>query len=155
MTRFTWAIVGGVVGLVALAMVLAFLSPTRDPTPDLSTPDGVTLAYALAVQRGDLDRAWDLLAESAKAQTTKDRYIARIEGFRSGYQRARLSVEDVRAESDTARVDLVRTYPSSGGLLGLGSGGSYSNRNTVRLVRESGQWRITTPPDPFALERGL
>jgi len=152
-TRFTWAIVGGVVGLVALALVLAFLSPTREPTPDLSTPDGVTLAYALAVQRSDLDRAWELLAESAKGQTTKDRFIARVEGFRSGYQRARLSVEDVRVEGDTARVDLVRTYPSSGGLLGLGGANSYSNRNTVRLSRENGQWRITTPPDPFVLER--
>ncbi|HEY3062609.1 MAG TPA: hypothetical protein VGL99_26860 [Chloroflexota bacterium] len=153
MTRFTWTIVVGVVGLVALALLLAFLSPTRDPVSDLSTPDGVTLAYALAVQRGDLDRAWELLAESAKAQTSKDRFIARIEGFRSGYQRARLSVEDVRLEGESARVDLVRTYPSSGGLLGLGGAGSYANRNTVRLVRENGQWRISTPPDPFVLER--
>ena len=153
MTRFTWAIVGGVLGLVALALILAFLSPARDPVPDLSTPDGTTLAYAIAVQRGDLDRAWDLIANSAKGQTTKERFIIRAEGFRSEYQRARLSVEDVRLEIDAPRVDLVRTYPSSGSLLGLGSSGSYSRRNTVRLVRETGQWRITTPPDPFVLER--
>jgi hypothetical protein len=154
MTRFTWAIVIGVLGLVAVALGLALLSPTRDPVPDLSTPEGITLAYALALQRGDLDQAWDLLADSARAQTTKDRFIARVEGFRSTYQRARLSVDDVRVDGDSARVDLVRTYPGSGGLLGFGGGGSYATQNTVRLVRERGQWRISTPPDPFVLERG-
>jgi hypothetical protein len=151
-TRSTWAIVGGVLGLVALALGLAVVMPSRQPPPDLTTPDGVTLAYALAVQRGDLDQAWDLLSTSAKAQATRERFITRAEAIRNSYERARLSVEDVRAEGETARVDMVRTYPSSGGPFGFGSN-SYSNRSTVRLVREAGQWRISTPPDPFLLDR--
>jgi len=152
MTRFTWGIVIGVLGLVAVALGLAFLSPGRDVAPDLSTPEGVTLAYAIALQRGDLDQAWGLLAQSTQAQTTKDRFITRAEGIRGSYQRARLNVQDVRIEGDTARVDVVRSVPSSGGLFGLGSD-SFSTTNTVRLIREGGQWRITTPPDPFLLER--
>ena len=152
MTKFTWGIVIGVLALVGLALGLAFLSPARSTPPDLSTPDGITLAFALAVQNGDLDRAWDMLARSAQAQTTKDRFITRAEGFRSLYQRTRLSTENVNIDGDSARVDLVRTYPSSGGPFGFASS-SYSNRNTVRLVREDGQWRIVGPPDPFLLER--
>jgi hypothetical protein len=151
-TRSTWAIVGGVLGLVVLALGLAVAMPSRQPTPDLNTPDGVTLAYALAVQRGDLDQAWDLLSATVKTQVTKDRFITRVEATRSSYQRARLSIEDPRVEGETARNDLVRTYPSSGGLFGLGNG-SYSNRSTVRLARESGQWRIATPPDPYVIDK--
>jgi hypothetical protein len=151
-TRSTWAIVGGVLGLVVLALVLAAVMPSRQPAPDLTTPDGTTLAYAVAVQRGDLDQAWDLLATSAKTQVSRDRFITRAEALRGSYERARLSSEDARTEGDTARVDLVRTYPSSGGPFGLGSS-SYSNRSTVRLVRENGQWRIATPPDPFVIDK--
>jgi hypothetical protein len=151
-TRSTWAIVGAVLGLVVLALALAVLMPSRQPAPDLNTPDGVALAYALAVQRGDLDQAWDLLAASVKSPLTRERFITRAEATRSSYERARLSIEDPRVDGETARVDLVRNYPSSGGLFGLGSG-SYSNRSTVRLVRENGQWRIATPPDPYVVDR--
>lgn len=135
-----------------MALALAVVMPSRQPTPDLNTPDGITLAYALDVQRGDLDQAWDLLAASVKAQLTRERFLTRVEATRSSYQRARLSIEDIRIEGDTARVDLVRTYPSSGGPFGLSSG-SYSNRSTVRLVRENAQWRIATPPDPYVADR--
>ena len=152
MTRFTWAIVIGVLALVGVALVLAFATPRAVAPPDLSTPEGVTLAFALALQAGDLDQAWALLAPAAQAQTTKDRFISRAEGIRGTYQRARLSVQNTRVDGDTARTDLIRTSPSSGGLFGLGDS-SYSNQNTVRLARENGQWRITAPPDPFLLER--
>jgi hypothetical protein len=141
-----------VLGLVVLALGLAVVLPSRQPAPDLNTPDGVSLAYALAIQRGDLDQAWDLLSGSVKAQVSKDRFITRVEATRGSYQRARLSIEDLRVEGETARADLVRTFPSSGGPFGLGNS-SYSNRSTVRLARESGQWRIATPPDPYVIEK--
>jgi len=151
-TRFTWGIVIGVLALVGVALVLAYASPRAAAPPDLGTPEGVTLAFALALQSGDLDQAWTLLAPSAQAQTTKDRFITRAEGFRSTYQRARLSTNAPTVDGDTARVDLTRTYPSSGGLLGLGDS-AYANTSTTRLAREGGQWRITTPPDPFLVQQ--
>ena len=59
-----------------------------------------------------------------------------------------LSIEDERTDASGARVVLVRTYASGGGLFG-----SYnsSNRTTVRLVREDGNWRISAPPDEYLL----
>jgi len=151
-TRFTWGIVIGVLALVAVALALAFAAPTRTQAPDLTTPEGVTLAFALALQQGDLDQAWALLAPSAQAQTTKDRFITRAEGFRSTYQRARLTTNAATIDGDMARVDLVKSYPASGGLFGLGDS-SYSNTSTTRLMRVNGEWRITTPPDPFLLQQ--
>ena len=76
MTRFTWAIVIGVLALVGVALVLAFATPRAVAPPDLSTPEGVTLAFALALQAGDLDQAWALLAPAAQAQTTRLRGLS-------------------------------------------------------------------------------
>ena len=104
MTRFTWGIVIGVLVLVAVSVGLAIALPRTQPTPDLSTPDGVALAYALAMQRGEPEAAWELLSSAAQAQTTRDRFITRATGLTGGYERARLSVEDVSTEGDTARV---------------------------------------------------
>ena len=152
MTRFTWGIVIGVLALVAVALALAFAAPTRTQPPDLTTPEGVTLAFALALQQGDADQAWNLLAPSAQAQTTKDRFATRAAGVRGSYERARLTVDDATIDGDTARTNLVRSYASTGGLFGLGNS-SYSNTSTTRLARDNGQWRITTPPDPFLVEK--
>ena len=151
MTRFTWGIVVGVLALVALSVGVAAVANSRQTPPDLSTPEGVVLAYALALQSGDIDRAWDLLAESARAQTTREAFISRASGLRGGYERARLAVENVQVEGDVARVELVRRYEGADGPLGV-FGGAYTNRNTVRLARESSEWRIVTPPDPFVLQ---
>ena len=113
----------------------------------------MTLAFALALQAGDLDQAWSLLAPvGSGADHERSLYLARRRDCGAPIS-ARGSVCRTRdVDGDTARTDLIRTSPSSGGLFGLGDS-SYSNQNTVRLARENGQWRITAPPDPFLLER--
>jgi hypothetical protein len=145
MDRFTWAIVGGVLALVVGGLVAAATIRGRETAPDLNTPSGVVLAYALAEQRGDGQAAWDLLAPSVQARANRDRFIARLGSHAT--DRAYLSVESERLEADGASVVLVRTYPGSG-ILG---GSSYNNRSTVRLGREPVGWRITAPPDEYLL----
>jgi hypothetical protein len=147
-SRFTWAIVGGVLALVVISLALAVILQSREPTLDLTTPSGVTLAFVLALQRGEGERAWDLLASSARAQTTRERFLVASSNFRNLYERARLSVENDRVEGDTARLDLVRTFPNGGP---FGFGASSVQRQTVRLVREQGEWRVETPPDSLVL----
>jgi hypothetical protein len=151
-TRFTWAIVVGVLVLVGASVALAVVVRGRESPPDLSTPAGVTLAYALAFQRGDFPAAWDLLAESTKAKTTREEFLLRASGFRSTYDQARMSVEDAQDNGSTARVELVRTYSGARGPFGL-FGGEYANRSSVQLTREPDGWRILVPPDPFVLTR--
>jgi hypothetical protein len=144
--RFTWAVVGGVLALVVGGLVVAAVTRSRAAPPDLSTPSGVVLAYALAEQRGDPQAAWDLLARSAQARGDHDRFLARAGNV--GNDRTYLSTEDDRTDGDGASVVLVRTFPASNGLF---SGYGFSNRTTVRLVREDDTWRISVPPDEFLL----
>jgi hypothetical protein len=75
--RFTAAIVAGVLGLVIVSVAIAVLLRGREMAPDLGTPGGVALAYELALQRGDPEQAWDLLATSAKAATSRDQFLLR------------------------------------------------------------------------------
>jgi hypothetical protein len=146
MDRFTSSIVAGVLLLVAVGLGATVVLRDRQQPPDLSQPGGVVLAYALAEQRGDQAAAWDLLAPSAQARTTRDRFIARAGS--DGTNRAFLSTEDIATEGDSARVALLRTYPASGGLFGTSS---YTDRSTVVLERQPSGWRITIPSDDYLL----
>jgi hypothetical protein len=143
MDRFTWIVVSGVVGLVIIGLAAATFVRGREAPPDLTTPAGVVLAYALAEQRGDPQAAWDLLAPSAQARTDHDRFVAR---GASGDVREYLSTENERRVVADASVVLVRTHANSGGLLG---GESYTSRTTVLLTRQGADWRISVPPDDY------
>jgi hypothetical protein len=146
MDRFTLAVVGGVVGLVVAGLAAAVMLRGHTAQPDLSTPSGIVLAYALAEQRGDGPAAWDLLAAPVQTRYSRDQFLVRVGN--SGSDREYLTTADEQIETDGASVVLVRTYPGSGGLF---ASSGYSNRATVRLAREASGWRITVPPDPYVL----
>jgi hypothetical protein len=147
MDRFTWIVSGGVVGLVVVGLAVAIFLRGREAPPDLNTPAGVVLAYALAERRGDPQTAWDLLAPSAQARTDHDRFLARA-GNVGGGEREYLTTEDERIDADGASVVLVQTSTGSGGLFGSSS---YASRSTVRLTRQGTDWRIVVPPDDYLL----
>ena len=146
MDKFTLAVVGGVLGLIGVALVAALLIRGSAAPPDLSTPSGTVLAYALAQRRGDPHTAWDLLAPSEQARLDHDRFLAR--SANASDDNVYLTTEDERTEADGASVVLVRTI-SNRGLFGTRS--SFSSRTTVRLIRVDDQWRISAAPDTFGL----
>jgi hypothetical protein len=148
MDRFTYIIVGGVLALVVAGLSAAAIARGRETPPDLTTPSGVVLAYALAEQRGDGQAAWELLAPSAQARADHDRFVARAAN--NSADRAYLGTENERVTGDSASVVLVRTYPASGGLL---SGNSYTRRSTVQLTHDAAGWRISVPDDDYLLTR--
>ena len=154
MDRFTWGIVVGALVLVIAGLGTVVLTQRQAPPPDLSQPEGVVRAYVEALDSGHPERAWDLLAASARSGNTRDRFIERATASSSGPLReGRLTIESVVVEGSVSRVELERTFDSGGGL--FGASGRYTNRSTVRLEREAGQWRITVPPEPYLIGRAV
>src|SRR5690348_6216554 len=125
MDRFTLGVVGGVLALVAAGLIAAAVVAARSQPPDVSTPRGVVLTYAVAEQRGDADAAWNLLASTTQARGDRERFLARAGN--GADDTAYLTTEDERTDADGASVVLVRTYGRSSGLFG---NSSYSQRQT-------------------------
>jgi hypothetical protein len=151
MDRFTWGIAGGALLLVVLGIASVVLLQQPSGPPDLSRPEGVVRAYVQALEAGRPEDAWALLAEAARQDVTRDEFIRRAtqEGtFRR--RTSRLAIESAEIDGSVARVLLARTYDSGGGLFGPSS---FTERTMVRLVRESGAWRIEVPPEPFLIAR--
>jgi hypothetical protein len=146
--RFTLGVALGVVILVAIGIAVAAIGVRGQGPPDMSTPEGVALAYELDIQRGEADRAWDLLASDAQHGTTRQEFLARAATVNRGGE-VRFSVDNARVDGDTAHLDLVRVTPTPG-FLGLG-GGSYTSSSPVTLVRENGAWRISVPSQPYVV----
>jgi hypothetical protein len=149
MDRFTWALVGGVLLLVVVALGAAATRGRGEP-PDLSTPGGTVLDYALAEQRGDAQTAWGLLSTPVQRGADFQQYQLRL-GSAGRNDNVSFSTEDEHVDGELASVVLVHTYTGSGGW--FGSGDTTSTRTTVRLEREAGAWRISVPPDPYSLTR--
>ncbi len=146
--RLTLGIGLGVLVLVAVGIAAAVIAARTQPAPDLDTPEGVTLSYELDLQRGEADAAWSLLSAEAQAGTTRQEFLARAAGVRRGGD-VRISVDNVRVDTTTAHLDVVRVE-STPGFLGLGSG-SYTSRSPVTLTRENNGWRISVPADPYVI----
>ncbi len=146
--RLTVTVAACVLGVVALGIVVAIVIGRAQPTPDLSTPEGVTLAYERAVMRGEPDVAWNLLSAEAQAATTRQEFLARASALANRGD-VRVAVEQVRTDGATTHLDVTRTIPTSG-FLGFGAG-SVTTRSSVTLVQEAGSWRISVPSDPFVI----
>ena len=149
MDRSTLALSGCVVGLVALGLILVVTRPTPPP-PDLATPSGTMLAYALAEQRGDGQTAWNLLASDVKQHSDRGQFLGLTSTERSGFEF--FATDHEVQNGDSASVVLVRTYRSpSFGLFTTSE--TSTSRTAVQLGRESGAWRISVPPDEYDLRR--
>jgi hypothetical protein len=151
--RFTWGIVVGAVLLVAAGIGIV-AAVQRAPAPaDLSTPEGVVRAYVEALDRGQPERAWDLLADRLQAEVSRDEFVRRTTQSFGGPREGRVAIEQVVVEGNTARVELSRTFSGSGGPFGLFGPSSYTSRQTARLELQGGRWKITVPPDDFLVRR--
>jgi hypothetical protein len=146
--RLTLGIGIGVVVLVVIGIAVAAIANRSQQLPPLTTPEGVTLAYELDIQRGEADRAWELLSTQTKAGTSRQEFLARAAHLGRGGD-VRFAVENVRIDGTTAHLDVVRTIPSAG-FFGLGAG-SITDRSPVTLVQEGAEWRISVPSEPFVI----
>lgn len=146
--RFVIGVVVGVLVLVAAGILTVLLLPTAQTYVDDATPAGVVHNYYVALEQGDLRRAYDYLAPSLQARVSYDRFAAEGGGgLGPPGRRARVVIDEVREEGDTARVVVMLTYPQEGWL--FFGGGSYSLQENLVLRRGPEGWRISDGPFYF------
>ncbi len=137
-------IVAGIVLLVGVAFVAAFLRPEAAYRPD-TTPEAAAHNYLLALQKGDYARAYSYLsptlagypadAEAFAADVRENDYASHSFGDTS----PTLAVESAHVRGERAEVKVRETNFYRGGLFGSGE---YTNVFTMRLGRRNGVWRI-------------
>lgn len=141
--KFLIGIVVGIVLLVGVAFVVAFLRPKPSYQPD-DTPEGVAHNYLLALKQGDLERAYGYLSPTAPG------YPNSLEAFSEDVRDNRwnfnpegqsaFAVDAARVAGKRAYVTVHETTFSSGGLF---ESNEYTNSFEIKLKREqAGQWRI-------------
>lgn len=145
--RFLVGIVLGAVLLIALgiaAVLLAGRAPAPPPA-DPASPVGVVQAYVEAVRAGETERSRTYLSQSAREQIDKQNFPR---PYHPGtVPERRIVIEPVEVGAERARVKV--TVSSATARSEPFSTSTYHNEVDVRLVREDGQWRISTPIEPF------
>jgi hypothetical protein len=150
--RFTWAVIG-LVALLLIAAVatvnlrggagneeLAYVTEDAPATP-------VTNAF-IALQKGDPFKAREQYStrvlDEMKDSGLEDPFNRTYYSDSDSVQRLRIvSVQVNENDPDEAAVTfVVDTYQRRGGP--FGGGATWSNRRTVQVVREDGQWKIDT-----------
>jgi hypothetical protein len=145
MDRFTALFVGGVLALIVASLATAVAARGQPTRVDLTTPEGVVLSYALALQDQQPAKAWELLTTEFQEKRDRDQFLA-IASFDDG---ALLSTESAQIDGASARVTLIARHASSG-LFGGYDG--YNERTPVVLVREGANWRISVPPHQWMFQ---
>jgi hypothetical protein len=128
-----------VVAVGVLAAAAAVVSARRHPETYASgTPQRVVQEYLSAVVKGETDRAMGLLVSDSPC-TVGDldaAYVGNVD---------RVVLRHASADETTARVD-VDVVRASDDPIGATE---WTERQTFRLVRESGAWRISGTPWPM------
>ena len=161
----TTGLIAGLALLILAALTTVLVSTANPARPDLSTPEGVVMAYVQAIEQGDSDRAWDLLdheenpAPSATPGLppnpgpatkpirppglTKDEFAREVQA-RENSSSSRIRIVDSKVSGDTATVAIEITHVNDG-LLSRAS----SYRMGVDLRRAGSSWLITSYLPPY------
>lgn len=149
--RSSWLVLAGVGILTILGFGATLLAWSSRPTADASTASGVVTTYVRAIQAGDADRAWALLAPMAGQPAPV--VVATQTQFRLQLRSSRqptspgVRILSVSQSAATATVQLEVRRPS-GDLLT----GASTEQVAVSLARQADGWRITSDPFPWQFQ---
>ena len=142
--RFLWALLIGIGVLVVAALAFFFLRRGGQEYGPDDTPENVVRNYALALQKLDYARAYDLLQE-AEDKPDFERFRLNFLTRAADPSSVALSIQGSAITGDQAVVDVVVIYSDSGPFVD-------TNRSpgSALLVRDaSGAWKIASLPYPF------
>lgn len=127
-------IVIAIISIVALVVILAVKEPTAQLDKD--TPEGVVQQYLTAATDRDFNQAMTFLASDSKCT---------VDDFDRAYiqDSLRIGLSETTSTATSAKV-VVKIETSNGDPFG----GSYTETQTFRLVKDDSGWKITGIPWP-------
>jgi len=132
------ALLAGVGLVIVIAIIAVLTRGAPEPLP-AGTPEGVVQRYTQAVVDGDLGTARRyLVSETADSCDP----VEQTQGD------SRVTLVGTKESGDSARVDVVVTTVTGSGPLGADE---YESDATFTLVREGGDWLVSTAPWQFVI----
>ena len=140
-TRWLLGVMAGVLGLIALAVVVA-LTAGGEAELDPDTPGGTVQTYLRAVSESDADGAWALFASDLQDRCSLSSVR---DALRYGPRDFRAQLGDVVTRTQTTDVTVSITERYGGGLFGNES----TFEQVFPLIQEDGAWRLAEAPWPL------
>ena len=141
--RFLLGILIGIGTLIVIALALFFMRQTTQEYLTTNTPEAVVFNYVLAVTEKDYKKAYGYLADTANKPT--------YETFRQSFFNGMVNPSGVGVDvgkadirEDEATVELDMLFSSNDPF-----SSSYSNSDRALLLRQNGEWRISSMPYSF------
>jgi hypothetical protein len=141
--RFLVGILVGIGVLVIVALALFFTRQDKQEYVAEDTPEGVVHNYALAVYRGEYEKAYGYLAEMENKPTYNEFRQAFFNHFIDP-SNAGLELGESEIAGDEAYVTLYLIYNPTDPF-----SNSYRNTDTARLERQNGAWKLLQMPYNF------
>ena len=145
----------GVVILTIVSIGAMLLIGSSRPPANTSSPAGAVTTYVLAIQAGDANRAWAVLAQAANQSAAggAPRPILSQDDFRNQVEAShqptspRVRIVNAHQSSDTASIELEVSHPSVNPLTGTST-----QQLTLDLARQAAGWRITSDSQPWQFQ---
>jgi hypothetical protein len=141
--RFLIGIMVGIVLLIVVALTLFFTRQDTQTFRTEDTPDAVVFNYALAVTQKDYQKAYGYLADLENKPT----YEIFRQSFFNGMvnpNNVGVDVGSAQIDGDEATVEVTMVFPS-----GDPFSNGYSNTERALLVRQGGEWKLSSMPYNF------
>lgn len=146
--KFTWAVVGVVVLLLVGAVLTSVLTGQHEGVSeneyvDEDTPEAAVRNAYVAFRNTDPTAARRYYSSSVLADMEKNGTFNQFHNYSDSNAEQRLRILGVEMRgADEAAVTIAIDRYSGGGL--FNSGSTWTERQTVPLIREEGAWKINT-----------
>ena len=142
--RFLMVILGVIAALVVIALVLFFVRQGSQAYGTDSSPEGAMRNYVIALQKGDLQKAYSYLAEG----DNKPAYLAFQQAL------ATRQVDPTSASLQIGKALILADGSASVTLTLLHNnndpfGSTYTDQQTATAVKQNGIWKLNSMPYPF------
>jgi hypothetical protein len=142
--RFLMVILGVIGVLVVIALVLFFARQGSQAYGPEDVPEGVIRNFVIALQKGDLQKAYAYLAEGENKPT----YLRFQQSLTTR------QVDPASASMRIGKTDILADGSASVALTLLHNsndpfGSTFTDQQTATVVKQNGNWKLSYMPYPF------